>query len=122
MKKIFNNKFAIVIIKITNNNIFITITSKNGNVLYWSSCGSCGFKGPRRVTGLAAEVLGSVILKKLIFLKIKTIDLKIYSYLNIRVKSVLKSLLYNSLLFIKSINLEIPVSHNGIRFKKLRRV
>ena len=37
------------------NNTIITITSKKGNVLAWSSAGASGFKGARKGTPFAAQ-------------------------------------------------------------------
>jgi small subunit ribosomal protein S11 len=38
------------------NNTLITITDRQGNVLYWGSAGGCGFKGSRKSTPFAAQV------------------------------------------------------------------
>ncbi len=38
------------------NNTLITITDQQGNVISWSSSGSCGFRGSRKSTPYAAQV------------------------------------------------------------------
>lgn len=38
------------------NNTIITLTDSQGNVVAWSSAGSCGFKGSRKGTPFAAQV------------------------------------------------------------------
>ncbi|MDX1917664.1 MAG: 30S ribosomal protein S11 [Candidatus Caenarcaniphilales bacterium] len=42
-------------IQSTFNNTIITLTDPNGDVLAWSSAGSCGFKGSRKGTPFAAQ-------------------------------------------------------------------
>ena len=39
------------------NNTIITLTDQNGNVLSWSSAGLNGFKGPKKATPYAAEII-----------------------------------------------------------------
>lgn len=44
---------AVAHVKITNNNVIISITNKKGDTLCWASAGSCGFRGARKSTFLA---------------------------------------------------------------------
>lgn len=46
------------------NNTIVTITEDNGNVLCWSSAGSCGFKGTRKSTPYAAKVTAEAAAQK----------------------------------------------------------
>jgi small subunit ribosomal protein S11 len=48
-------------IRTTFNNTIICVTSSSGNPLLWSSAGSCGFKGTRKKTPLAAKVAASSV-------------------------------------------------------------
>ena len=48
----------------TFNNTVITITDTQGNTVAWSSCGLKGFKGARKSTPYAAEMLTKNILKE----------------------------------------------------------
>jgi small subunit ribosomal protein S11 len=41
-------------IKSTFNNTLVTVSDMRGNVIAWSSAGSCGFKGSRKSTPFAA--------------------------------------------------------------------
>jgi small subunit ribosomal protein S11 len=41
----------------TFNNTIVTITDPNGNVIGWSSAGKCGFKGSRKSTAYAAQMV-----------------------------------------------------------------
>ena len=43
-------------VKATFNNVIVTITDGNGNVLAWSSAGKEGFKGSRKNTPYAAQL------------------------------------------------------------------
>ncbi|HON18478.1 MAG TPA: 30S ribosomal protein S11 [Salinivirgaceae bacterium] len=38
------------------NNIIVTLTNANGDVISWSSAGKCGFKGSKKNTPYAAQV------------------------------------------------------------------
>jgi small subunit ribosomal protein S11 len=40
---------GLVHIRSTFNNTIVNITDKQGNTLFWSSAGACGFKGAKRV-------------------------------------------------------------------------
>lgn len=42
-------------VKATFNNVIVTITDANGNVLSWSSAGKEGFRGSRKNTPYAAD-------------------------------------------------------------------
>lgn len=46
-------QMAIAHVKITNNNVMVSIANKRGDALCWASAGSCGFKGARKSTFLA---------------------------------------------------------------------
>ncbi|MBI4209746.1 MAG: 30S ribosomal protein S11 [Deltaproteobacteria bacterium] len=47
---------GIVHVQASFNNTLVTITDVQGNVVSWSSAGSCGFKGSRKGTPFAAQV------------------------------------------------------------------
>jgi len=119
MKKDTN---VFVTIKLTVNNIFVTVVSITGDVLFWVSSGTCGFKGSRKVTTLAAETIAILVAKRLISWGLINIEFKIHSLLNNKLKTILKSFLSFSKITVVSVNLEVPISHNGIRSKKKRRV
>ena len=46
-------------ISATFNNIIISITNKNGQVISWSSAGKMGFKGSKKNTPYAAQMAAS---------------------------------------------------------------
>jgi small subunit ribosomal protein S11 len=61
IRKVSNRKLkrkvpkGVVHIQATFNNTIITVTNNIGEVLCWSSAGSCGFKGARKGTPFAAK-------------------------------------------------------------------
>ena len=67
------NEIGIAYIKATFNNTIVTITNGYGNVIAWSSGGSCGFKGARKSTPFAARTAGLEVGKKSGFKKLRVI-------------------------------------------------
>lgn len=114
--KIFD--IAILNIKTTSNNTIINISDLLGNVLYILSAGNLGFKGSKKKTSFAAQK----VVEKII-LKLSTLNVK-------KVKIFLKGVSYNrdfilnnlSSLKIISIYDLTPISYNGCRPKKKRRI
>ena len=56
-----NNKvgvLGVVHISATFNNTIITITDLQGNTISWASAGSVGFKGSKRSSTYASQLLG----------------------------------------------------------------
>ena len=54
---------GIVHIQATFNNTIITITNLKGDVISWSSAGTCGFKGARKSTPFAAKTAAEAAAK-----------------------------------------------------------
>jgi len=104
----------------TYNNTIVTLTDLDGNVLSWSSAGMAGFKGPKKSTPYAAQII-----TKLAVLKAKDYGLTEVSVFVKGVgtgrESAIRSLNANGLnvTFIKDVT---PMPHNGCRRKKPRRV
>jgi len=48
-----------IFIQSTFNNTIISLTDKNGNVIFWSSSGRSGFKGAKQGTPYAASVVAN---------------------------------------------------------------
>nr|CUR04107.1 rps11 [Acacia lineolata subsp. lineolata] len=46
---------VVIHVQASFNNTVVTITDVRGQVISWSSAGTCGFKGPRRGTPFAAQ-------------------------------------------------------------------
>ncbi|MCU0679289.1 MAG: 30S ribosomal protein S11, partial [Planctomycetes bacterium] len=48
----------------TYNNTIITLTDLNGNVISWASAGIAGFKGPKKSTPYAAQIIARIAVAK----------------------------------------------------------
>nr|AYQ93439.1 ribosomal protein S11 [Lepocinclis tripteris] len=126
-KKLFLSKFlrrkisrAIIFIKSNFNNTIVSVTDLNGNVLAWSSSGSCGFKGSRKSTPFAAQTSVETVVKKLIEQGVKQIELNVKGVGSGRDTAI--RCLQNFPIFLTVIRDITPISHNGCRVKKKRRV
>ena len=104
----------------TYNNTIVSFTDENGNLLYQSSAGRHGFKGPKKATPYAAGIIvkeSSDIVKTY---GLKDIDVFIKGIGSGR-DGALRGL--NAAGFnIISIKDKTPIPHNGCRPKKPRRV
>lgn len=105
----------------TFNNIIVTITDLQGNVVSWSAAGSHGFKGSRKSTPYAAQVTAEHVAKSAMTHGMKTIQ-------EVRVKgpgagreSALRAL-YTAGFNVIAIKDITPIPHNGCRPRKRRRV
>jgi small subunit ribosomal protein S11 len=109
-----------VYISSSYNNTIITLTDSKGNVLYWTSAGSIGFKGTKKATPFAAskvaEAMGQAIKK----LGIEKLAIFVKGIGSGR-ESAIRSLAARGLEVI-SITDITPVPHNGCRPPKVRRV
>lgn len=119
-KKIKHNiTDAIAHISASFNNTIITITDKAGNVLGWSSAGTCGFKGSRKSTPFAAQIAAEKVGNLVKDFGVKNLELFIKGPGPGR-DSASRSL--NALGFrIINISDKTPLPHNGCRPRKRRR-
>lgn len=108
-------------IKATYNNTIVTLTDLQGNVLAWASAGIAGFKGPKKSTPYAAQIITRLAVGK---------AREEYGLAEVSVlvrgvgtgrESAIRALNNNGLI-INSIKDITPVPHNGCRPKKPRRV
>ncbi|MDR3156246.1 MAG: 30S ribosomal protein S11 [Holosporaceae bacterium] len=107
-------------INATFNNTIITITDTHGNTIAWSSAGGTGFSGSRKSTPYAAQIAADKVASKAIEHGIKNIDVEILGPGSGR-ESALRT--FQSLgLIVGSIRDVTPISHNGCRPPKRRRV
>ena len=104
----------------TYNNTIVTLTDQNGNVLTWSSAGLMGFKGPKKSTPYAAEVISRDAATKVKNYGLEEIDVFVKGVGSGR-DSAIRSLYANGL-NILSIKDVTPIPHNGCRPRKPRRV
>ena len=107
-------------IKSTFNNTIVSITDVSGNVISWSSSGTCGFKGSRKSTPFAAQLAAEDAAKKAMDHGMRSISVYVKGPGSGR-ESALRAL--NAAGFkITLIRDVTPVPHNGCRPRKRRRV
>ena len=107
-------------IKSTFNNTMVSISDTAGNVLAWSSGGSEGFKGSRKGTPFAAQVVADSAAKKAMEHGVRTVDVYVNGPGAGR-ESALRALQAAgfSISLIRDVT---PIPHNGCRPPKRRRV
>lgn len=119
-KKIVSS--GMVYVQASFNNTIVTVTDKKGNVLSWSSSGSMqGFRGAKKSTPYAAQVVSENAAKKAIeSYGLKDVDVFVKGPGGGR-EAAIRALDACGLKvnIIKDIT---PVPHNGCRPKKRRRV
>lgn len=111
---------GIINIHSTFNNTIITLSRTNGQTIATSSGGTVGFKGSKRSTSYAAQVAAENITKKCNLFNIKTIVVYIKGIGDGR-DAAIRSFANNTIQII-SINDITPLSHNGCRPPKARRI
>ena len=108
-------------IKSTYNNTIVTLTDIQGNVLSWASAGIAGFRGPKKSTPYAAQIITRIAVGK---------AREEYGLQEVSVfirgvgtgrESAVRALNNNGLI-VTSIKDITPIPHNGCRPKKPRRV
>lgn len=120
--KIIRRKVSrgIVHIKASFNNTLVSVTDMRGNVISWSSAGSCGFKGSRKSTPFAAQTATEIAVRKAIEQGMKQIEINVSgpgSGRETAVRSIQN--LGLSILLIRDVT---SIPHNGCRPTKKRRI
>ena len=120
-KKVKKNvQSGIAHIQSTFNNTIVSITDVSGNVVAWSSAGTCGFKGSRKSTPFAAQLAAEDAAKKAMDHGMRSISVFVKGPGAGR-ESALRSLQAAGFT-ITSIRDVTPIPHNGCRPPKRRRV
>jgi small subunit ribosomal protein S11 len=104
----------------TFNNTIVNITDVNGNTISWSSAGSRGFKGSRKSTPFAAQLVAEDAARKAMDHGMRTVSVEVKGPGSGR-ESALRALAAVGLkvTFIRDVT---PIPHNGCRPPKRRRV
>ncbi len=104
----------------TFNNTIVSITDQKGAVIAWSSAGKCNFRGSRKSTAYAAQVVAQDAARNAMAHGLKEVQIRV-SGPGLGRDSAIRGL--------QAIGLEIssiidvtPVPHNGCRPRKRRRV
>jgi small subunit ribosomal protein S11 len=102
------------------NNIIISLTNQQGQVISWSSAGKMGFRGSKKNTPYAAQMAAEDAGKKAQDHGVKTLEVEVQGPGSGR-ESALRALAALGL-NITSIRDVTPMAHNGCRPPKRRRV
>ncbi len=107
-------------IKASFNNIIISITNSQGQVISWASAGKMGFRGSKKNTPYAAQTAASDCAKVAVELGVKKIEVFVKGPGSGR-DSAIRTLAASGL-EVTSIRDITPLPHNGCRPPKSRRV
>src|SRR5271154_92107 len=102
------------------NNIIISITNKNGQLISWSSAGKMGFKGSKKNTPYAAQMAASDAARVALDAGLKRVDVFVKGPGSGR-EGAIRSIA-NSGIEVVMIKDVTPLPHNGCRPPKKRRV
>jgi small subunit ribosomal protein S11 len=102
------------------NNIIISITNKQGQVISWSSAGKMGFRGSKKNTPYAAQTAAQDAAKKAVDAGMKRADVFVKGPGSGR-ESAIRAI-SNSGIEVNMIKDVTPLPHNGCRPPKRRRV
>ena len=111
---------GVAYINVSYNNTLVTITDSKGEVISWSSAGKLGFKGTKKSTPYAANLVAKDCVERT----------KKYNLINIKIvvkgvgpgrESAIRGLTATGLNVISIID-STPIAHNGVRRKKPRRI
>ena len=108
-----NIPVGIAFIHTTFNNTIVTITDPNGNVVVWNSAGVQGFKGTRKSTAFAAQVVAEACAKAAQNCGMKKVEVQVKGPGPGR-EAAIRSLQAAGL-EITAIKDATPVPHNGCR-------
>ena len=111
---------GIAYVQSTFNNTIVTIDDTSGNVISWSSSGQKGIKGSRKSTPYAAQVAADSAATKALEVGMKNLNVEIKGPGSGR-ETALRALQARGFKII-SIKDTTPMTHNGARPPKKRRV
>jgi small subunit ribosomal protein S11 len=111
---------GIVHVTATFNNTLVSVTDALGNSIGWSSAGKMGFKGSRKSTAYAAQVVSQDACRQAMGHGLKEVDVRVKGPGSGRESAV--RAVQGLGLEILSIRDVTPIPHNGCRPKKARRV
>jgi small subunit ribosomal protein S11 len=115
-----NITVGIVNVLATFNNTKVTFTDPRGNVISWSSAGKCNFRGSRKSTAYAAQVVTQDAGRVAISHGMKEVEVKLNGPGMGRDSAV--RALQSLGMVVTAISDVTPVPHNGCRAPKRRRV
>jgi small subunit ribosomal protein S11 len=107
-------------INVSYNNTNIAVTDLQGNVISWSSAGLLGFKGTKKSTPYAANLVAKDAIEKAKKFNLTNIKIVVKGIGPAR-ESAIRGLAGTGMNVVSLMD-ETPVAHNGIKAKKPRRI
>ena len=107
-------------IQATFNNIIISLTNNQGQVISWSSAGKMGFKGSKKNTPYAAETAAKDCAQKAYEAGLRKVKVYVKGPGSGR-ESAIRTLHNNGIAVTEIVDVT-PIPHNGCRPPKRRRV
>ena len=111
---------GIVHILATFNNTVVSVSDQKGNVIGWSTSGKMGFRGSRKSTAYAAQVVSQDACKQAMSHGLKEAEVRVKGPGSGRESAV--RAVQGIGIEVKAIRDVTPMPHNGCRPKKARRV
>lgn len=111
---------GIIHVAATFNNTMVTVTDQTGNTIGWSSAGKMGFKGSRKSTAYAAQVVSQDACRQAMGHGLKEAEVRVKGPGAGRESAVRAVQAIG--IDVLAINDVTPIPHNGCRPKKARRV
>lgn len=111
---------AIISVHASFNNTIVTVADDQGNNLSWSSAGASGFKGTKKGTPYAAQVIMKNALEKAAIYNIREAKIRVAGVGAGRESAV--RAVGGMGIKVTQIKDTTPMPHNGCRPKKTRRV
>lgn len=119
-KKSKNVTKGIVHVTATFNNTIVSVTDPSGNAIGWSSAGKMGFRGSRKSTAYAAQVVSQDACRQAMGHGLKEAEVRVKGPGSGRESAV--RAVQGLGVDVTSIKDVTPIPHNGCRPKKARRV
>lgn len=119
-RKVIVDSFGEAHVSASFNNIIVSLTNKNGDVIAWSSAGKMGFRGSKKNTPYAAQLAAEDAVKVAHDAGLRKVKVYVKGPGNGR-ESAIRSL-HNAGIEVTEIIDVTPMPHNGCRPPKRRRV
>lgn len=119
-KKQLSDPNGMAYVKATFNNVIVTLTDTDGNVVSWSSAGKEGFKGSRKNTPYAAQMSATTAAKSAYDMGLRRVNVFVKGPGSGREAAI--RAIATSGIEIGIIKDMTPIPHNGCRPPKRRRV
>ena len=115
-----NVTHGIVHVIATFNNTKVSVTDMKGNVISWSSAGKCNFRGSRKSTAYAAQVVTQEATRAAMAHGLKEVEVHLKGP-GLGRDSAVRALQALGMIIVSIVD-KTPVPHNGCRPPKRRRV